>query len=167
MSSSCGPGAGERALDVAAAAAAQGLAQPVRVDRAVRPVGEGRRGRAAAERLEARAEDRLEQVDEARAHVGERGAGRRDGVVPGIERTLVRHARAHAAQQVVALGERAGEVAARGAGSRPAPRGRTVEVGAPRRRRALDDGQPVGGEDEDREARRQRSRATAGGRRRR
>ncbi len=156
MSSSCGPGAGERALDVAAAAAAQGLAQPLGVDGAVRPVGEGRRGRAAAERLEARAEGRLEQVDEPGADVGERRAGRRHGVVPGIERTRLRNARAHAAQQVVALRERAREVAARSAGSRPAARGRAVEVGAARRRRALDDREPVGGEDEDREAGRQR-----------
>ena len=108
------------------------------------------------ERLEARAEDRLEQLDEARAHGGEGRSRRRDGVIPGIERALVRDAGADAPQQVVALRERASEVAARAGSGRPAASGSAIEIRTAGGRRALHDRQAIGREDEDGEAGRQR-----------
>ena len=101
------PGAGQGALDVAAAAAAQGLAQPVRVDRAVRPIGErrpdagrppsasSRAAKAGSSRSTSRVRTSASAAPVRRRPRRPRGRAHPRSATPGAD----------AAQQVVALGE--------------------------------------------------------------
>ena len=88
--------------------------------------------------------------DEAAAGAADLGAELGELRLPGRERVVRPCARAQAAQQLVALLERAGVGAGDGRVARPGARHRAVEIAPAQRRRALHHGQALGREDEDR-----------------